>query len=57
MLYSINVLAATWRWHVLLKADRNSDLSRVVRYFAAEFHVERRGGLRVIVDRDPVTLL
>jgi primosomal protein N' (replication factor Y) len=48
---------ARWRWHLLLKAERNADLSRVIRYFAAKFAIERRGGFRVIVDRDPVTLL
>jgi primosomal protein N' (replication factor Y) len=46
-----------WRWHVLLKADRNSDLTRVATYFASRFPVPHRGDLRVIVDRDPVSLL
>jgi primosomal protein N' (replication factor Y) len=46
-----------WRWHVLLKAKRASQLTRVVRYFAARFPVPQRGGLRAVVDRDPLNLL
>ena len=43
-----------WRWHVLLKGPSRA-LGQVVRYGAR--HLGRRRGLRVIVDRDPVSLL
>ena len=53
----INRIKSRWRWHLLLKATRSSELTRVVRYFADRFPVPNRGGLRAIVDRDPTTLL
>jgi primosomal protein N' (replication factor Y) len=43
-----------WRWHLLLKGPPRA-LGQVVRYGAR--HLGRRRGLRVIVDRDPVSLL
>jgi primosomal protein N' (replication factor Y) len=43
-----------WRWHVLLKGPSKA-LGQVVRYGARR--LGRRRGLRVIVDRDPVSLL
>ncbi len=50
-------IKSRWRWHVLLKAERSRDLTRVARYFASRFPVPHRAGLRVIVDRDPMSLL
>ena len=46
-----------WRWHVLIKAERASELGRVGRYLVEKFDVPARGGMRVTVDRDPVALL
>jgi primosomal protein N' (replication factor Y) (superfamily II helicase) len=46
-----------WRWHLLLKADQAGPLTRVTRYFASRFPVPSSFGLRIIVDRDPVSLL
>ena len=43
-----------WRWHVLLKGPSPA-LGRVVRYGARR--LGRRRGIRVVVDRDPVSLL
>jgi primosomal protein N' (replication factor Y) len=43
-----------WRWHLLLKGPSRA-LGRVVRYGARR--LGRRRGFRVIVDRDPVSLL
>jgi primosomal protein N' (replication factor Y) len=43
-----------WRWHVLIKGP-SPVLGRVVRY--ATRRLPRRQGVRVIIDRDPVTLL
>jgi primosomal protein N' (replication factor Y) (superfamily II helicase) len=43
-----------WRWHVLLKGP-SSDLGRVVRYAAQR--LKRNSSVRVVIDRDPVTLL
>ncbi|MDE3053112.1 MAG: primosomal protein N', partial [Gemmatimonadota bacterium] len=46
-----------WRWHLLLKAEQPGPLTRVSRYFASRFPVPAAHGLRITVDRDPVTLL
>lgn len=46
-----------WRWHMLLRTDDSELLSRVSRYLLERFEVPRRAGLRVVVDRDPVSLL
>jgi primosomal protein N' (replication factor Y) len=43
-----------WRWHVLLKGPSQS-LGRVVRYAARR--LSRDGATRVVIDRDPVSLL
>jgi primosomal protein N' (replication factor Y) len=44
-----------WRWHLLLKAGEPGPLTRLVRYAAARAPVP--GTLRLVVDRDPVSLL
>jgi primosomal protein N' (replication factor Y) (superfamily II helicase) len=43
-----------WRWHVLLKG-RREELGRVVRYAAGR--ITGGDGVRVVIDRDPVSLL
>ena len=43
-----------WRWHVLLKG-RQEVLGRIVRYAAAR--LPRAGKTRIMIDRDPVSLL
>jgi primosomal protein N' (replication factor Y) len=43
-----------WRWHVLLKGPPKS-LGRVVRYAARS--LRREGSTRIVIDRDPVSLL
>jgi len=43
-----------WRWHVLLKGPSES-LGRVVRYAAPR--LRREGSTRMVIDRDPVSLL
>jgi primosomal protein N' (replication factor Y) (superfamily II helicase) len=43
-----------WRWHVLLKGP-SEGLGRLVRYAARR--LERGGKTRVVIDRDPVSLL
>jgi primosomal protein N' (replication factor Y) len=44
-----------WRWHLLLKSQNASELTRVSRYFIERFRVP--AALRVTLDRDPVALL
>ncbi|MBV6521028.1 MAG: Primosomal protein N' [Gemmatimonadaceae bacterium] len=46
-----------WRWHLLLKSASDRSLTRVITYLVTRFPVPPRQGLRVSVDRDPVTLL
>jgi primosomal protein N' (replication factor Y) len=43
-----------WRWHVLLKGV-SEEIGKVVRYSAGR--ITSAGDLRVIIDRDPVSLL
>jgi len=43
-----------WRWHVLLKGPSEA-LGRVVRYAAGR--LQRGGATRIVIDRDPVSLL
>jgi primosomal protein N' (replication factor Y) (superfamily II helicase) len=48
-----------WRWHVLLKGEHSSSLTRVGQYFMRQGPRARAGAadLRVTLDRDPVALL
>jgi primosomal protein N' (replication factor Y) len=48
-----------WRWHLLLRSSDREWLGRVVRYAArrAPYASRRAGPVRVIFDRDPVSLL
>ncbi len=47
-------IKARWRWHVLIKGP-NEEIGRVVRYAAPR--LEAKGKARVVLDRDPVSLL
>jgi primosomal protein N' (replication factor Y) len=53
----IERIKARWRWHLLLKSNSSGDMTRVLRYFAEKYVVSERSGLRVSIDRDPVSLL
>lgn len=46
-----------WRWHVLIKATRAKTMTRVARYVAERCPVTKQRDVRLVVDRDPVTLL
>jgi primosomal protein N' (replication factor Y) len=46
-----------WRWHILVKAENASELTRLGRYFLERFKVPKDSELRVTLDRDPVALL
>ena len=46
-----------WRWHVLIKAEHPSELTRLGRYFLERFKAPKGADLRVTFDRDPVALL
>ena len=55
----IERIKSRWRWHVVLRARRSQELTRVLRYFATHFDPAgpNAASLRVVIDRDPVTLL
>jgi primosomal protein N' (replication factor Y) len=54
----IDRIKSRWRWHVLLRARRSSEMTRVLTYFATHFEPQARGEqLRIVIDRDPVSLL
>jgi primosomal protein N' (replication factor Y) len=46
-----------WRWHLMVKSGSAAQLTRVARYLAEHAPVPSKAGLRVVVDRDPVSLL
>ena len=54
---AVERIKTRWRWHVLLKSEHPHELTRVARYFLERFAVPARDGLRVTLDRDPVSLL
>ena len=55
----IERIKSRWRWHVLLRARKSAEMSRVLQYFATHFSPEGKASadLRVVIDRDPVSLL
>ena len=46
-----------WRWHFLLKSSQPKLMTRVAQYIAARCPVPKDAELRLVVDRDPVSLL
>ena len=46
-----------WRWHTVLKTDQPPKLTRLLRGFLTGFDVPTAHDIRVIADRDPVSLL
>jgi primosomal protein N' (replication factor Y) len=54
---AVDRIKTRWRWHVLLKSTSAGELTRVGRYFLERYPVPKTAGLRVAVDRDPVSLL
>jgi primosomal protein N' (replication factor Y) len=53
----IDRIKRRWRWHFLLKSDHAGSLTRVARYFLERFEVPAAYDMRVVIDRDPVSLL
>jgi primosomal protein N' (replication factor Y) len=54
----IERIKSRWRWHVLLRSRKSNELTRVLSYFATHFDPDgRSANLRVVIDRDPVSLL
>lgn len=54
---AVDRIKQRWRWHTLVKAHRSAHLTRALRYFAERFEVPAKDGMRLVVDRDPVSLL
>jgi primosomal protein N' (replication factor Y) len=55
----IERIKSRWRWHVLLRARKSTELTRVLQYFATHFSPGGKSSadLRLVIDRDPVSLL
>ncbi len=51
----IERIRARWRWHLLVRTRRGAALSRLAGYLAAR--APSLAGARLVVDRDPVSLL
>ncbi len=54
---AVDRIKQRWRWHTLVKCSSGSALTRALRYFAERFEVPNRDGMRLVVDRDPASLL
>ncbi len=46
-----------FRWHLLIRSVNSGRLTRVLGYLATHFDPESRFDMRLVIDRDPVTLL
>jgi primosomal protein N' (replication factor Y) len=46
-----------WRWHVLLKSERQAPLTRLLRGLLSGMDIPAQHDLRLVADRDPVSLL
>ena len=46
-----------WRWHLLVRSDSGPLITKVTQYLASKFPLPERAGLRLTIDRDPVSLL
>ena len=46
-----------WRWHVVLKSEHPAKLTRLLRGLLTGIEVPNAHDMRLVVDRDPVTLL
>ncbi len=46
-----------WRWHMMLRGTNRQLLDRVTRYAAVRAPFTREGPVRVVFDRDPVSVL
>ena len=46
-----------WRWHALIRSSDRRVLGRILRYGVEHAPVPMRGAVRVVFDRDPVSLL
>ena len=55
--YTLNMLASAWRWHLLLKSTSKGTMTRLARYIVEKCPVPKQHDLRLIVDREPVSLL
>jgi primosomal protein N' (replication factor Y) len=53
----IDRIKRRWRWHFLVKSDHAGSLTRVARYFLERFEMPAAHDMRVVIDRDPVSLL
>lgn len=53
----IDRIKRRWRWHLLLKSEHPTPLTRVARYFLERFAVPNAHEMRIALDRDPVALL
>lgn len=53
----IDRIRGRWRWHLLLRAERPAAIAAAGRLLLTGFTASARADLRLVIDRDPVTLL
>ena len=54
---AIERIKTRWRWHVAIKSESPRDLTRLLRGVVLGFEVPAMHELRLVVDRDPVSML
>ena len=54
---AIERIKERWRWHAMLKSAAPAPLTRLIRGLMTSVDVPSAGDLRLVVDRDPVSLL
>ncbi len=53
----IDRIRGRWRWHFLLRSEHAPALGSICRLLQTRYRPVRKADLRLIIDRDPVTLL
>ena len=53
----IERIKTRFRWHVILKSMQSAPLTRLIRGLMTGVEVPSAGEMRLVVDRDPVSLL
>ena len=53
----IERIKTRFRWHVILKSMQSAPLTRLIRGLMGGVEVPSAGEMRLVVDRDPVSLL
>ncbi|MGH7664667.1 MAG: replication restart helicase PriA [Gemmatimonadaceae bacterium] len=54
---AVERIRSRWRWHMLLRSRHAGELTRIGHYMQRRFDIPPGAGLRLAIDRDPVSLM